>query len=131
MRTLYDDGFFWIVQDETRKLVRVTRSDRSFPDVDEARRVFGAMAALVRSMDLAGYVLLIDSRDAPGRNDEAFESVVGAVRAQLVERFEKRALLLRTVVGVMQTQRMERTFGGPHIEPFADEAAALAYLGIT
>lgn len=131
MRTLYESRHARLEIDDVRGLVRYTRSSVPFESLADVEAMFRELASANTTIDRTHLVLLSDVRAAPGRNDEAFESVVGAVRAQLVERFEKRALLLRTVVGVMQTQRMERTFGGPHIEPFADEAAALAYLGVT
>jgi hypothetical protein len=75
-----------------------------------------------------GLKLLIDVRQAPPRNDAAFEAKVNGVLDAFTARFARHATLVRTAVGKLQTARLAHERGAvPHA--FGDEAEALAYLG--
>ncbi|MBC8067754.1 MAG: hypothetical protein IAG13_05415 [Deltaproteobacteria bacterium] len=75
--------------------------------------------------------LLIDSRDAPRRNDPAYESWFAKHRVKMIIGFPRVAVLVKSMAGLLQTQRLS-TDGGltnvnPHVRSFNHEADAWAY----
>lgn len=129
MRTLYEDAYFHVAVSDADRLVRFARTGESFASIEVASRAFDTLIAAIETQPVAGYALLVDARAAIGRNDTDFESMMAGKRARLFGAFGKRAILLRTVAGVLQSQRLERESGGAfHVETFTDEAKALAYL---
>ncbi|MGZ3426417.1 MAG: hypothetical protein ACXVCV_07200, partial [Polyangia bacterium] len=73
--------------------------------------------------------ILLDLRSGPpGRNDEAFESASGVWRRQLAKECDRFAVLVRTVAGKLQSQRLARDEGRVASNVFMDEAEALAFL---
>lgn len=129
MRAVHEDEFFRAVLFEREHILRVTRSAKNFDTVEDAARIFASMAATLGKLPLERLKLLLDVREGPGRNDAAFESMISETRGLFFGRFARRAILLSTMAGVLQSQRLEREAGGQfHVEPFTDEAKALAYL---
>ena len=129
MRTLYEDAYFVVTVDTPKRLLRATRSSLPFPSVEVADDVMTQLATTLRTDALEGYAILVDSRDAPGRNDTSFESMMASKRSLLFRPFRKRAMLLRTMTGVLQTQRMSREANdGFEMATFLEEEKALAYL---
>ncbi len=128
METLHHDPYFTVTLDPAKRLVRVRRSAESFPDVRTAERCFERMGELVEQRSLVGHRLLVDTRDAIGRNDPEFEAMTGRFRARLFRSFERSAMLVRTAVGKMQVSRLAREQGGVGSEVFQDEAEAERYL---
>lgn len=130
MSTLYEDDYFQVSFDPTVGIVRARRTSTPYPAVADAVRCFDGLEAALRRQPLAGFSILVDSRDAPGRNDAEFESMLLGRREALFRKFRKRAVLFTTMAGVLQSQRMGREAkDGVQVEPFVDEAKALAYLG--
>jgi hypothetical protein len=127
--TLYGDEWITVTFDAGTGLVRYTRSDVPYPDVQAVERSFAALRAAGRKVPL-GTKLLIDTRRAPPRNDPAFEAYVQRATAEFVTRFSRVATLMRTAVGKLQVARLahERGAEKPHV--FDDEHQALLYLGI-
>ncbi len=123
--TLHADPYVTVTLDEN--VVRYTRSGTAYPSIDAMRtcnqQIRDAFAALPKGT----LAILVDVRNAPPRNDEAFETeVLDALRA-IAEQFPARATLVRTAVGKLQTQRLARARDGA-IHVFSDEAEALAFL---
>ncbi len=58
-----------------------------------------------------GYGLVVDTREAPLRNDQAFEGAMAKFRLELTARFERTAVLLDTELGELQVSRLERDEG--------------------
>jgi hypothetical protein len=77
-----------------------------------------------------GLKLLIDVRDAPPRNDAAFEAVITRLLEAFIKRFSAHAFLVRSAVGRLQTQRLARQRGNEHPLVFDDEEDALRHLGV-
>lgn len=128
METLHADPYFTVTLDSPRRLVRVKRSEIPFPDVATAERTFEQMGRLIDERTLVDHGLLVDSRDAIGRNDAEFENMTGRFRARLFGSFARTAMLVKTVVGRMQADRMRREQGGPVVSVFFDEAEAERFL---
>jgi hypothetical protein len=121
MTAAFGDDYFQVILGDDR-IVRVVRSAQRFPSVAEFARVNREVVAAARKTG-AGR-LLLDLRQGPaGRNDEEFEAEGERFRRELA-RFERFAVLVRTVAGKLQIQRMSK--GTTAV--FQDEAEALRHL---
>jgi hypothetical protein len=58
-----------------------------------------------------GYGLVVDTREAPLRNDQAFEGAMAKFRNELTSHFQRTAVLLDTELGELQVSRLERDEG--------------------
>jgi hypothetical protein len=125
---LYESRHVRLELDDTRRLLRFTRTAVPFTSLDEATEAFRLMGQATTGIDRRRYVLLSDVRAVIGRNDEAFETVIGKARADLLNGFGRRAVLVRTLTGKLQVQRIGRQQHNPEAMVFQDEAEALAYL---
>jgi hypothetical protein len=89
-------------------------------------RFFGALGRL----PLKNMKLLVDVREAPPRNDPAFEREVTKVIGAIISKFAGHAVLVKTAVGVLQVQRLERARQADAAAVFQNEADAFKYLGL-
>ncbi|MBN8615998.1 MAG: hypothetical protein J0L92_35735 [Deltaproteobacteria bacterium] len=127
MQLLYESKHARLEIDAAKRLIRYTRSAEPFASLAEAERMFHELGAANVGIDRGELALLSDIRLAPGRNDEAFEGAVASHRHELFGGFKRRATLVRTLVGKLQVQRLNRS-SILATEVFDDEAAAIAYL---
>jgi hypothetical protein len=127
MRTLYESRHARLEIDDVRGLVRYTRSSVPFESLADVEAMFRELASANTTIDRTHLGLLSDVRAAPGRNDEAFEKAFFEHREALFGGFRRRAVLVRSVVGKLQVQRLNRT-SPMEMQTFDDEAAALAFL---
>lgn len=130
MAVLHESKYARLEVDEARRIVRYIRSAEPFANVEDATRLFREIVTANAGLDRKNLGLLSDMRLAPGRNDEAFESVVSAFRHELFGGFRRRAALVRTVVGKLQVKRLNGTTDTT-LDVFDDEASALAFLAST
>jgi hypothetical protein len=129
-RVLFSDAYVTVTLDDARGLVRYTRSRQPFATLDDLRGSHTAMVAALPASIPPGFKLLIDVREAPPRNDEAFERELTPLLAQFMQPFAARAVLVRSAVGRLQVQRLSRAYDArPQI--FDDEGKALQHLGVT
>lgn len=128
LSTLYSDAFVTIEVDTLAGVVTYRRTREPYPSMDVLVRSFDAVVLALATPGLRGMRILIDVRAAPGRNDREFEAVLRTYRSQLFLPFSKRAILVQTVFGLMQTTRLEREEGHAAAPCFYDESTALAYL---
>jgi len=125
-RTLHEDRYFRVVADDVARVVRLVRSSAAFPTPQAAEKCLEAVAFSLITIR-RGWVLLVDSRGAPLRNDAAFEQILARVRGRIVGRFACAAILVASDVGKLQVARYARE--DPKSPPvFRDEEEALAYL---
>ena len=125
MSDIYRDDYYSVRVDGG--VVRLERSATAYPSLavmDEANR---ALAVAVRGAGIRR-VLLDLRKGPPGRNDEAFEEASGVWRKKLAAEVDRVAILVRTVAGKLQSQRLARAEGRQPSHIFMDEAEALAYL---
>lgn len=127
-RTLHADDYVTVTLDETRRVVHYRRSSAPFPSLEQLRAVNAELAAAVSRVAPESLSILIDVRDAPPRNDEAFEAEVTRAMGTVVSRFRAHAFLTKTAVGGLQIRRLTAARGvSPHVV-FSDESEALAHL---
>jgi hypothetical protein len=128
MKVLLQSEHARLEQDELRHIVRYTRSRIPFATVEDAANAFRSVGTASFGIDRSKYGLLSDVREAPGRNDPAFEAAIAQYRNELFAGFRRRATLVRTVAGALQVQRINREQHSPDVHVFHDEAEAIAYL---
>jgi hypothetical protein len=89
------------------------------------RRLDEALADVPRDR----YMLVVDTRTGPSRNDPTFEAVFAAHHRKLVAGFGRLVALAGTAAGRLQIQRLAKADGRP---VFATDSAsaALQYLGL-
>lgn len=129
MSVLVDNAHFHIERDAARRLMRVRRTDSKFAlaDVDA---VFAPVVAALADVD-ATWSLLLDMRRAPPRVEDGFEAAINRQLAPLMTRFRRRAILVRSAVGVLQVNRVSKMNGGGDDDTAIfrdDEPAAEAWL---
>ncbi|HEY1690940.1 MAG TPA: hypothetical protein VGG39_02190 [Polyangiaceae bacterium] len=126
-RVLYEDQWVTMTFTAAQGLVRYRRSAVPYGSMADLEGSYAKVQEVVERM-APGLKLLIDVRQAPPRNDAAFEAKVNGVLDAFTARFARHATLVRTAVGKLQTARLAHERGAvPHA--FGDEAEALAYLG--
>ncbi len=129
-RVLFADAHVTVAYDEGRGLVRYARSTEPFGSIADMTASHDKLAAaLPPFFPTSGLKLLIDVRQAPPRNDEAFEAQVTRLLVTFMQRFSAHAFLVKSAVGRLQTQRLARDRGDSHPAVFDDETAALRHLG--
>jgi hypothetical protein len=130
MRTLLADPLLTVSVEEARGLVRYQRTRLPLPSLEEMRALHERMAEALRGLPLKELKLLVDVRDAPPRNDPAFESEVTRILNSIISKFAAHAVLVRSAVGLLQVQRLERERNASGAAVFANEEAALRHLKV-
>lgn len=125
MQLIADTEYMRIEHDPARSLLWVTRTHTPFPSIDQAIQSNQAVVDLLRARPAR--FLCLDSRPAPGRNDDEFEQAMRPVFTSYITRFERVAMLVRTAVGRLQMQRLSRSSPVP-IGVFSTDEEALAFL---
>ena len=105
------------------------RSSERFDSIEDVRALHERVADAALSVPRNGLSLLFDLREAPARNDEAFEREIMRAIQTFMPRFVRHAVLVKSAVGRLQTQRLARERGDRSPPMFTDEAEALRYLG--
>jgi hypothetical protein len=109
-------------------LVWYTRSAVPYPSVDVLRAQHEKLSEAVTALAPERLALVIDVRDAPPRNDEAFEKEVTRAVTPLLMRFRAYAFLVKTAAGSLQVRRLSTSSGAPTNAIFTDERAARNFL---
>lgn len=126
IRRVHEDPWFVVDHNPADKVYRVARTSKPFADLAEAERAYGAFDLAISAVP-PGSRLFLDLRDAPPRNDPEFEAAVKRVRDRAFARFAKVAVLVRTAVGKLQVQRMNKGLP-PTVGTFDDEDRAFDHL---
>lgn len=109
-------------------LLRLERTATAYPTMAAMHESNLGLAAALRSSGLRR-VLLDLRKGPPGRNDATFESESAPWRIQLARECERVAILVRSVAGKLQAQRLSRDEKRDGVaNVFMSEAEALAYL---
>jgi hypothetical protein len=94
--------------------------------MSELRPSFTAIYRQLASLPADASTLLVDLRAIVGRNDASFETALAPLRRDLLRRFRRSALLVRTRIGHLQLQRYLAA-DGIDASVFSDEAEAMAW----
>lgn len=127
-QTIVHNEHFRLTVDDPEGIVRYTRSALPYASAGVASEQLRAVVDGTRRLARHRYALLIDVRDAPGRNDADFEGALGELRHDLFDGFRKQATLVRTAVGRLQAERLARELRTGTSRVFESEPEALAFL---
>lgn len=125
--TLLRNAYMDITLEYEGRIVRQHRLTPPYPDLATVRAVLGAIVALYDRLGRRGKGLLVDMRDATGRNDPEFEALLDDFRVRGLHGFTAQAVLMRTAVGRLQAHRHIRTDASDRLVT-DDEAAAVSHL---
>ena len=128
MTIVVDTPDFLIERDDARRLIRLRRTESKF-SLDKVDAIFAPVVAALAEFD--GWSLLLDMRRAPPRTDDAFEAAINVHLNPILVRFRRRAVLVRSAVGVLQVNRVSKKMGATDDDTAVfrdDEAAAEAFL---
>jgi hypothetical protein len=131
LRNLLTNAHFRIDVYPGAAILRVTRTGVAFAskaDVDSSCR---AVEAALNRHGRATSCVIVDSREAPGRNDPQFEAWFSPHRKGMITGFLRAAILVRMAVGKLQVDRLLKNDGNAaneYARTFVDESAALAWL---
>lgn len=108
MRELFRDDFYAVAVD-SEGIARITRLAKSYTSLREAEDSLDRLQLCIRRLPRGmAAKALVDLRESPGWNDEAFEKKTVAFRKELMARFQPLVILVRTVVGKLQISRLNR-----------------------
>lgn len=115
--------------DERRRLVRYTRTSQGFSSISELEETYKNLIQSTSRLDLRHLALLVDLREAPPRNDPAFEGAIARYRGPMMQGFARVAVLVKSAVGRLQVRRHAADDGVTNLVT-QDEDEALRYLGV-
>jgi hypothetical protein len=127
VKQLSGNEFVSVSVEELRGLARVTRSALRATSIETIAGGFDQAIEALSRLDRSRFGLLIDLREAPGRNDAEFERAMASRRSELMRAFRSVAILVKTAVGELQVARIARE-DGSDAKVFGDEAKALEWL---
>lgn len=113
---------------DSDSVLRLCRTEERIETLEQAAQVWGAVVGALRGVDRSRHVLLIDFREARGRNDAAFEQTVAPFRAETTRGFRRVAVLTKSTAGALQVQRLAKEDGVDSLRCFDAETKALAWL---
>ena len=118
-----------IWKETERSLVYMVRTAVLLPQSREGLvEFYEDIVASMSGIDRASHDLLVDSREATGRNDEVFEQVQDRYRQALFGDFRRIAVVLRTLAGRLQVSRYQRSQTAVRSASFGTIEDALEFL---
>lgn len=130
VRMLYQDPYFEAAIHPARPdVVRIARTEQPFVSLAAARDSYAGLARALDVLDCASRGGLLDLRRARGRHEPEFERFAADSSAAILRRFRAAAILVKSVVGRLQVQRIEKERGEREASVFNDELEALAHVG--
>jgi hypothetical protein len=128
MILLYSDAYLSLQHHPEAAHVRLVRSGEHFGSVSRVSVSMRACAKALEKIDASELGLLLDWRLSPLTTDAVLLKHVVQQSDLFAAAFPRRALLVATPVGLMQSQRIGRTIN--HAKPvvFDNESEALAYV---
>lgn len=128
MAEILRNKYFLINRVTGSPMIEIKRTAEPFNSIEEMRAAFGQVN---RALDDAGRLtanLLVDTRDAPPRNDPAFELAFEPLRIAMLSGFRRVGVLVKTTAGRLQAERHSRK-DRLDWQVFTDEGSARAFCG--
>ncbi len=126
VRTVYESDYHRVVRHDD--YLRMARSEEPYPDLQAIEAEYEALVDAIAPYKERELGLLVDLRDARGRNDPGFEKVHARWRRHSLEGHEPLVVLVRTMPGRMHVERHMRADGLPAVV-VTDEGEALRLVG--
>lgn len=127
-RQVESNAYVVVSVDDQDRIVRIYRTPEPYPSLDIAESVLKRLVRHIEGAQYRGYSILLDTRDAAGRNDPEFEELMVRYAPLLFAPFPRRAVLLRSVAGVLHASRVSLRHDSVAPDVFRDESEALLYL---
>jgi hypothetical protein len=124
VRVLYANKLVELQVSDDARIAWIRRSKTPSRDADP-KEFLEFLTALGR-LPVADMAVIVDTREAPGRNDEEFEQKILPQFNAATEKFAKQAMLVRTEVGRIQMQRILKE-NKKDFPIFTDEEEARRY----
>lgn len=122
VRTLLSSQHWTMEEDPTAPVVILRRSAVPFDSIEQVVSANDEAIACVRD-EHATYGIVVDMRQAPPRNDPAFEQAMRKLREVAELRFARLSLLLESPTGILQANRLERKDGGEYLVTTSEHGA--------
>ena len=116
----------FVVSRDGPSLLVVARTSERFETIEEMKKAFGEVHRTLDAAGRASNTLLVDTRNAPSRNDPEFEATFEPLRVRLLGGFRRVAVLACTLFGRLQVERHARE-DSLGVRVFSDEAEARAF----
>jgi hypothetical protein len=124
LREIYSNREYRILFDAESRVISLIRS--TVPQTAASLNSFiDELLGLLRPLQATQ--LLLDIRQAPGNNDQAFELEGILAMGRLLQEFSEIVVLVQTAIGRLHFQRIVREHG-QNLRIFQDEQEALRYL---
>lgn len=117
---------FGTIDDSPTGVLVFRRSSTPFLNNEEMVEFFGTVNRVLDERGRPRSSLVVDTRDAPPRNDPAFEQAFAPLRARMLRGFRRVAVVVATPVGRLQVERHAREDHVP-VRAFASDTEAIAY----
>jgi hypothetical protein len=127
MLLLYRDAYLSLRHHREQAHVRATRTALQFGSVHRVASSLRACAKALGDLPVSRLGLLLDWRLAPLTTDPVLLKHVVQQTDIFAAAFARRALLIATPVGLLQSERLGRTIDHARPVLFTDEAEAVAY----
>ena len=128
MTTLLRSTHFVVHHHVASCYVHVIRTEEPFLRHDAAARAFGVCELALQGVERSATGILLDFRRAPMSNDPELDKALAVRGDALIIPFARSALLVATHIGVMQADRISRTYSQGGAQIFNDEGAALRHV---
>lgn len=126
IQVLHEDDFFRVEHNAPERIFRLARTAKALGDLAEVERAYATVDRVLSGVPTES-MLFLDIREAPPRNDSAFEGVVKQVRDRIFARFKRVAILTKTAAGKLQVTRMNQGLPAT-VAAFDDEDQAFEHL---
>jgi hypothetical protein len=126
MNELFRNEYLIVTREQNGAFVRMRRTKEPIT-LNAIALLQNAFQQLFTPEEFSALRLLVDSRDAPLLRDPIVEKHMGALMANLNHSTYRRAILIKTAVGRLQSTRISRELGTNN-PAFDDEAEAIQYL---
>jgi len=127
VRELLHTSHFVVIEDEHARILTRTRTSQRFASTEELTAEYEGLVRALDHVDRPTYAVLVDLRQAPPRNDDVFEEVVGRYQRPLYERFRRVAVVVHSAAGRLQLRRF-LSASRPDAQVFTDVEEATAFL---
>jgi hypothetical protein len=110
IRRLHDSEFWLLEEFPEQQIAVLHRTPLPASSLAALAADNDALLAALRE-EHRSFGLVVDTREAPLRNDKAFEQTMERLRIELTAHFQRAAVLLDSALGELQVNRLERDEG--------------------
>lgn len=110
VRRLHESEFWLLEEFPEQRIAVLHRTPLPASSLAALAADNDALLAALRE-DHRDFGLVVDTREAPLRNDKAFEQTMAKLRIELTSHFQRAAVLLDSPLGELQANRLERDEG--------------------